>query len=177
MLLFAGFFNKLSAPKLPKLLNVPSPCQFADPAVSLQDFYPAQHLPAFVSSSKHAVGLWKTNLPQFGHFFLAHFVPPVLFTGVFDTGGLFSLSASCPWVPMIAFIFSNIASIARWFAAANASICLLCCSCSSANINADALPSSSAAASSWAARVASLNHDCFAVACEYWQCLSHFAVK
>jgi hypothetical protein len=81
--------------------------------VSFTDFHPAHRFPAFDSSSRQAVGLWNTSLPQFGHFLRFLFVPLLLLLPeLLDAGGLFSLSAVLPLFAMMAFILSNIASIA-----------------------------------------------------------------
>jgi hypothetical protein len=127
-LLLFEVFTKLSAPKIILLLDVPGSCQFAASAVSLTDFHPGHRFPAFASNSKQAVGLWKTiSFPQFRHFLRFRFVPLLLLLPeLLNAGGLFSLLVVLPLFAMIAFILSNIVSIAFWFNAAIASICDLC---------------------------------------------------
>ncbi len=116
-------------------------------------------------------------LSAVGALFLFLFVPLVLLPVLPVAGGVFSLSTALHWAPTMAFICSNIASIAFWFAVPIASSCVLCCSCSSANIIADTSPSSSAATYSCAARAASLKRECFEFTYKYWRHSSHFSVK
>ena len=74
-------------------------------------------------------------------------------------------------------MLSIMASILALFVASIWVICFVCWSCSIANNIACILPSSSAAAASWAWSAASLNRDCIAMVEEYCFRSSHFSVK